>query len=95
MSEIAFEVEQAITVTGRGAVVLARPLQELLELSLSPEATLDGHPLRPMLDIPRVIGPEGGPRLDLFAFTLLRAEDLAYFTPGRKVILKNEGEPSR
>jgi hypothetical protein len=95
MPEIVFEVEQAITVTGRGAVVLARPLQELIELSLSPDATLDGHPLRPMLDIPRIIEPEGDPRLDLFAFTLVRAEDLAHFTPGRKVILKNEGGASR
>jgi hypothetical protein len=94
MPEIVFEVEQAITVTGRGAVVLARPLQELLEFSLSPEATLDGYPLRPMLDIPRVIEADSGRRLDLFAFTLLRAEDLAYFTPGRQVVLKNEGGPS-
>ena len=84
---IPFEVEQAFTVTGHGAVVLARPLAEPADLSLGPDAALDGHPLRPVLEVPRVIRPDGGPRQDLFAFTLLRSEDLAYFSPGKRVTL--------
>jgi hypothetical protein len=87
MAAIPFEVEQIFTVAGHGAVVLARPLQEPHEFSLTAEAALDGHPLRPVLEVPRIIRPEDGPRSDLFAFTLLQAEDLAYFAVGQRVVL--------
>lgn len=87
MASIPFEVEQIFTVTGHGAVVLARPLEEPHEFSLTAEAALDGHPLRPVLEVPRVIRPDDSPRTDLFAFTLLQAEDLAYFAVGQRVVL--------
>ncbi len=80
--------------TGHGAVVLARPLAEPPDFSLGPDAALDGHPLRPVLEVPRVIGPDGSPRQDLFAFMLLRSEDLAYFSPGQRVTLTTAGAGS-
>lgn len=87
MAQIRFEVEQVFTVAGHGAVVLARPLEDPHEFSLTADATLDGHPLRPVLEIPRVIRPDGSARREVFAFTLLQPEDLAYFAAGQQVVL--------
>lgn len=87
MASIPFEVEQVFTVAGHGAVVLARPLEEPREFALTPDAALDGHPLRPVLEVPRIIRPDGTRRTDLFAFTLLQPEDLAYFAAGQRVML--------
>lgn len=87
MAQIRFEVEQVFTVAGHGAVVLARPLEDPHEFSLTADAMLDGHPLRPVLEVPRVIRPDRSARRELFAFTLLQPEDLAYFAVGRQVVL--------
>jgi hypothetical protein len=87
MASIPFAVEQVFTVSGHGAVVLARPLEEPRQLSLTADAALDGHPLRPVLEVPRVVHADDQAETDLFAFTLLQPEDLAYFTVGQRVVL--------
>jgi hypothetical protein len=89
LTEIAFEVEQTLTVAGHGAVVLARPVTDQ-EFTLGSSATLDGRALRPVLEVPRLIEPDGGPRLDLFAFTLQDPVDLGHFKPGQQVVLRTE-----
>jgi hypothetical protein len=89
VAEIFFEVEQVLAISGRGPVVLARALTSQ-DFPLSSIATLNGRPLRPVLEVPRVIEPEGSRRLDLFAFTLEDPVDLAYFTPGQQVVLRTE-----
>jgi len=87
VAEIPFEIEQVLTISGRGPVVLARALTSQ-DFSLGSSATLNDRPLRPVLEVPRLIEPDGSRRLDLFAFTLEDPVDLAYFTPGQQVVLR-------
>ena len=87
MTEIAFEVEYTLTISGRGDFVFARPIDNT-DWVLADGAWLGDCPIEPWTAIPRTIGPEGRPRFDLFAFQLRRAGDRERFTPGRRVMLK-------
>jgi len=91
VAQIAFEVESVFTVTGRGVVVLARWLGPQSFASLS-GATLHGVSIEPWTDIPRQQGPDGQPRLDLFAFVLRRPEDRPRFVPGERILLEVPAE---
>jgi hypothetical protein len=87
VDEVPFEVEHAGTVGGR-PVVLARLLGPAGDLTVNAESTLEGRPLDPYLDVPRTLGPDGRPRLDLFAFRLRHERDLSHFAPGQRVLLR-------
>jgi hypothetical protein len=87
VAQIAFEIESVFTVTDRGVVVLARWLGPQSFASLS-GATLGGVPIEPWTDIPRKLGLDGQPRLDLFAFVLRRPEDRPRLVPGERVLLE-------
>jgi hypothetical protein len=87
VAQIAFEIESVFTVSGRGVVVLARWLGPQSFASLG-DATLGGVPIEPRTDIPRKLGLDGQPRIDLFAFLLRRPEDRTRFVPGERVLLE-------
>jgi hypothetical protein len=82
-----FEVEQAVMIAYDLPVVVAR-LLGAAELSLTQASTLGGCPVAQFLELPRSLRADGSPRLDLFAFALVAAEDLANFTPGQQVLLE-------
>ncbi len=83
---IPFVVERVVTIQDRGVVVLARSLAEQ-NFVLTDRATLDGVPIERWTDIPRTLKPDGGIRLDLFAFKLRAAEDKEQFQEGQQVEL--------
>ena len=90
MVAILFEVEQTAWIARDLPVVLARILEPQV-FSLGPGATLRGCRLAQFLEIPAALRADGSPRLDLFAFALIDADDLAQFTPGEVVELRPEG----
>ena len=90
MTGILFEVEQAVRIAYDLPVVLARILQPQ-DFRLGIAATLGGCRLTQFLEIPRSLRADGSPRLDLFAFALVDANELGRFTPGDVVELLPEG----
>lgn len=86
MAGILFEVEQAARIDYHLPVVVARIL-EPQPFTLGESATLDGCRLVQVLEIPAAVRADGSPRLDLYAFALANAGELAYFTPGAVVEL--------
>ncbi len=90
MAAILFEVEQAAWIAQHLPVILARILQPQ-DFVLGTSATLGGCELVQFLEIPRALRADGSPRLDLFAFVLVEADDLGRFSPGDIVELLPEG----
>ena len=86
MTEFAFEVESVLEITHRGAIVFARALDAKPFENLE-KATLNGCPIEPWTDIPRIQDSKGQQRLDLFAFQLRERSDLTHFVPGQRVVL--------
>ena len=82
-----FEVEQVVMIARDLPVVLAR-LLSAPDFALTEDSTLDGCPVAQFLEIPRSLRADGSPRLDLFAFALVNAEDLAHFSAGQVVLLE-------
>ncbi|MFL5320592.1 MAG: hypothetical protein ACJ790_13105 [Myxococcaceae bacterium] len=79
------EVEQALDAGGR-AIVLVRALEII---AFRPEG-LELHGCRvKSFDLPRAMDKDGNPRMDLLGFVLERPQDLARFSPGQRVELKN------
>jgi hypothetical protein len=93
VAAILFEVEQAAWIAQHLPVILARSL-EPQDFTLGGAATLGGCALLQFLEIPRSIRADGSPRLDLFAFVLVEAADLARFAPGDIVALLPDGSRS-
>ena len=83
---ILFEVEQAARIAYHLPVVMARIL-EPQEFALGAAATLSGCRLAQYLEIPQSVRADGSPRVNLFAFALVDAEELSRFTPGEVVEL--------
>lgn len=83
---ILFEVEQAAWIAQHLPIVMARIL-EPQEFVLGGGATLSGCRLAQFLEIPRSVRADGTPRVNLFAFALVHAEELARFRPGEVVEL--------
>ena len=90
MTAILFEVEQTAWIAHHLPVVLARIL-EPQDFALGAAATLGGCQLVQFLEIPSSLRADGSPRLDLFAFVLVDADELARFAPGEVVELLPEG----
>ena len=90
MAATLFKVEQAAWIAQHLPVILARILQPQ-DLVLGTSATLGGCQLVQFLEIPRSVRADGSPRLDLFAFVLVEADDLGRFSPGEIVELLTEG----
>ena len=90
MAGIFFEVEQAVRIAYDLPVVLARIL-EPQHFTLGAAATLAGCRLTRFLEIPQALRADGSPRLDLFAFALVDADELARFAPGEVVELLPDG----
>ena len=86
MARIPFEVENIVTITGRGVFVVARWLGPDDFENLR-EATLGGCPIEPWTEVPRSLDSDGNIRLDLFAFMLRRGEDQTRFVKGQRVEL--------
>ena len=82
-----FEVEQVVMIARDLPVVLAR-LLSAADFTLSGDSTLDGYPVAHFLEIPPALRADGSPRLDLFAFALVNAEDLVHFSAGQVVLLE-------
>jgi hypothetical protein len=82
-----FEVEQVLMIARDLPVVLAR-LLSAADLALRADSTLNGCPVAQFLEIPPALRADGSPRLDLFAFALVNAEDLARFSVGQVVLLE-------
>lgn len=51
-------------------------------------ATLAGCPLKPVLNQPRALTPDGQPRYDLWAFHLRHRRDRVQFIVGETVVLR-------
>lgn len=90
MAAVLFEVEQAVSIAQHLPVVLVRLLQRQ-EIVLGAAATLGGCRLVQFHEVPRSVRADGSPRIDLFAFVLEDADELAQFRPGDVVELLPEG----
>ena len=90
MTTILFEVEQAVRIAYDLPVVLARIL-EPQDFVLGDASTLGGCQLAQFLEVPRSLRADGSPRVDLFAFALIDADELTRFTPGEVVELLLDG----
>jgi hypothetical protein len=94
MTAILFEVEQAVRIAHDLPVVLARIL-EPQDFVLGEASTLGGCRLAQFLEVPRSLRADGSPRLDLFAFALTDADELAQFIPGEVVeLLADDTRPT-
>jgi hypothetical protein len=83
---ILFEVEQAAWIAQHLPIVLARIL-EPQPFALGTASRLDGCLVAQFRAIPPALRADGSPRVDLFAFALADADDLAHFAPGTVVEL--------
>ncbi len=86
MERLEFRIEAV-----SGALVFAVLLGEWRNFSVGEGARLGDCPLRPGLGMPRMLAADGSPRLDVFAFTLLRADDAERLTVGAVVVLEGGG----
>ena len=68
-----------LALTSRDLTEARRRMVSILAWALGEGASLGGHPIEPWTEIPRMLGPDGRQRLDVFGFQLQRAEDLAHF----------------
>lgn len=80
-----FEIEWSGLVGAR-PVVMARALLPG-DFDVTEDAALGGCRLLPFVDMPRLLGPDGRLRLDVFAFELADAADLARLCAGQAVSL--------
>jgi hypothetical protein len=80
-----FVVEGSAEIDGK-AYVFARALVLGADFALRDGSAFDGRLIERWLDVPRA-GPNGEPRLDLFAFCLKTASDRDYFTTGLRILL--------
>lgn len=85
-----FEVEQTAWIAQNLPVVLVRMLDPQ-PFALGVAATLGGCRLSQYITIPPSVRADGSPRLNLFAFALVDAEELERFIPGEVVELLPEG----
>jgi hypothetical protein len=83
--EIECEVELAAIIGGTRPVVIARVGGP--NFRLTPHMKLGGRAIEPRVGVPRSLDAAGKPRLDVFAFQLRDAADLACFARGQRVIL--------
>lgn len=90
MSALRFEVEQTAWIAQNLPVVLVRML-EPQPFALGPSATLGGSLLSQVIEIPPSVRADGSPRVNLFAFALVDAEELDRFAAGDVVELLTEG----
>lgn len=82
--QIEFVIEAILQTQG---YVLAR-ICESIDFSLTTSATLNGIPIRPVLQQPRALEERSGqPRHDLFAFVLVNRSDIVKFKPNTSVLL--------
>jgi hypothetical protein len=84
---VKFIVEAIVDTKGHGSYVFARRVGTI-DFRVPAGSTLHGAPLRPGVDIPRRILPDGRPDLDCFQFCLANPEDLCHFHEGIHVVLE-------
>jgi hypothetical protein len=82
-----FIVEATVDTKGHGSYVFARRVGTG-DFRVPAGSTLNGAPLRPGVDIPRRILPDGRPDLDCFQFCLISPDDLRCFHEGMQVVLE-------
>jgi len=87
---IAFVIAAAVQIAGRG-VVFARPVAKSADFRVTPGSTLDGIPVKPRVDLPRRLRPDGTVDLEYFQFELVDSADLNRIRRGPEVLL----EPGR
>lgn len=90
MAAIAFQIE---VVEPESGLVLARQL-EPRAFRIRPDTRFGGCALSGMT-LPRLMGEDGAPRLDVYAFRLARREESARFRPGEIAELSDWWEPPR
>ena len=83
--QVECEVELATLIGGCRPIVMVKIGSE--KFALGSEPMLAGRVIERWMDIPRALDADGNPRLDLFAFQLRDAADLAGFAAGQRVIL--------
>ena len=81
-----FKVEQTVTVSGRGAIVFAQPVDDN-DFDLSEKMYLNGVKVT-HADIPRALDEHGKQRLDIWGFCIEDEKDLSHFFEGQIVELK-------
>lgn len=83
--EIEFVIEAVLQSQG---YVLAR-ICEPADFSLTTAATLNGIPIRPILQQPRALEEASGElRHDVFAFVLVNRSDIINFNPNTSALLR-------
>ena len=70
------------------AFVFARPIVGQPDFCVPPGSTLGGVPVRPYVDLPRRILPNGTPDLGCFQFELVEPDDLSVIARGASVSLE-------
>ena len=73
---VEFVIEETLDLKGRGAFVFARPVVDQISFRVVPGSTLGGVPVKPYVDMPRRLVPDGSPDLGCFQFELTDAADL-------------------
>lgn len=89
MSATHFVVESTLEAMGK-AYVLAVMVQPGTDFRVGASSTLGGYPVEEWLELPRVHGPDGQLRHDLFAFCLKSPADRHHFAEGQQVALADE-----
>ena len=87
MAQIPFEVENVVTISGRGVYVLSRCLGSPTFGTLA-GASLGGCAIEPWTDMSRSLSSDGDSRVDLFAFVLRDPHHAKRFSPGQQVGLE-------
>jgi len=88
---VEFIIEETLDLDERGAFVFARPITGQDDFRVVRGSTLGGLPVKPYVDMPRRVLPDGTPDLNCFQFQLIDRNDLPQIEKGAKVLL----EPGR
>jgi hypothetical protein len=84
---VQFIVEAILDTKGHGAYVIARRVGTG-DFRVPAGSTLHGISLRPGVDLPRRMLPDGRPDLGCFQFCLINPDDLGHFHEGPNVALE-------
>jgi hypothetical protein len=74
--------------TPERAFVFARPILGQPDFRVPPGSTLGGLPVKPYVDLPRRLLPDGTPDIGCFQFELVEPGDLVVVTRGAPVLLE-------
>jgi len=88
---IEFIIEETLDLNDRGAFVFARPKSGQSDFRVVLGSTLGGLPVKPYVDMPRRLLPDGTPDLGCFQFQLVERENISRIEKGAIVSLEPDG----